>query len=142
MKKTVITLCFLLLASVSFGQNISEKRLKKEINKITVFKNSFVGVHLRSVEKKKVIASITSNNYMTPASNTKLLTFLGAIQTFNKLPALEYAIESDSVYHFRSTGYPLLFHPFYTLSHIHNLYNPSVKCVTAEVKELEDKRKI
>ena len=50
---------------------------------------------------------------MTPASNTKLLTFLGAIQTFNKLPALEYAIESDSVYHFRSTGYPLLFHPLY-----------------------------
>ena len=51
---------------------------------------------------------------MTPeTSNTKLLTFLGAIQTFNKLPALEYAIESDSIYHFRSTGYPLLFHPLY-----------------------------
>ena len=113
MEKIVITLYFLLLASVSFGQKISEKRLKKEINKITVFKNSFVGIHLISVEKKKVIASINSNNYMTPASNTKLLTFLGAIQIFNKLPALEYAIESDSIYHFRSTGYPLLFHPLY-----------------------------
>ena len=113
MEKIVITLYFLLLASVSFGQKISEKRLKKEINKITVFKNSFVGIHLISVEKKKVIASINSNNYMTPASNTKLLTFLGDIQIFNKLPALEYAIESDSIYHFRSTGYPLLFHQLY-----------------------------
>ena len=113
MKKIVITLCFLLLASVSFGQKISEKRLKKEIKKITVFKNSFVGIYLISLEKKKAIASLNSENYMTPASNTKLLTFLGAIQTFNKLPALEYAIESDSMYHFRSTGYPLLFHPLY-----------------------------
>ena len=113
MKKIIITLCFLILTSVSLGQKISEKRLKKGIDKITVFKNSFVGIHLISVEKKKVIASINSNNYMTPASNTKLLTFLAAIQTFNKIPALEYAIESDSIYHFRSTGYPLLFHPFY-----------------------------
>ena len=113
MKKIIITLCFLILTSVSLGQKISEKRLKKEINKITALKNSFIGIHMITLENKKVIASLNSDNNMTPASNTKLLTFLGAIQTFNKLPALEYAIESDSVYHFRSTGYPLLFHPFY-----------------------------
>ena len=113
MKQIVITLSFLIVTSVSSGQKVSKKRLKKEINKITVLKNSFVGIHLISLENKKVIASLNSNNYMTPASNTKLLTFLGAIQTFNKLPALEYAIESDSIYHFRSTGYPLLFHPLY-----------------------------
>ena len=113
MNKIVIIFCFLIVASVSLGQKISEKKLKKEINKITVLKNSFVGIHLISLEKKKAIASLNSDNYMTPASNTKLLTFLGAIQTFNKLPALEYAIENDSMYHFRSTGYPLLFHPLY-----------------------------
>ena len=113
MKKIIITLCFLILTSVSLGQKISEKRLKKEINKISALKNSFIGIHIITLENKKVIASLNSDNNMTPASNTKLLTFLGAIQTFNKLPALEYAIESDSVYHFRSTGYPLLFHPLY-----------------------------
>ena len=113
MKKIIITLCFLIVTSISLGQKISEKRLKKEINKITVLKNSFVGIHLISLENKKVITSLNSENYMTPASNTKLFTFLAAIQTFDKLPALEYAIESDSIYHFRSTGYPLLFHPFY-----------------------------
>ena len=113
MNKILITLCFLIVASVSLGQKISEKRLKKEIDKITVFKNSFVGIHLISLKNRKVIARLNSDNYMTPASNTKLLTFLGAIQTFNKFPSLEYAIESDSIFHFRSTGYPLLFHPFY-----------------------------
>ena len=113
MKKIIITLCFLILTSVSLGQKISEKRLKKEINKISALKNSFIGIHMITLQNKKVIASLNSDNNMTPASNTKLLTFLGAIQTFNKLPALEYAIESDSVYHFRSTGYPLLFHPLY-----------------------------
>ena len=50
---------------------------------------------------------------MTPASNTKLFTFLAAVQTFDSLPALEYKIENDSVVKFRSTGYPLLLHPFY-----------------------------
>ena len=113
MKKIIITLCFLIWTSVSLSQKISEKRLKKEINKITALKNSFIGIHMITLENKKVIASLNGDNNMTPASNTKLLTFLGAIQTFSKLPALEYAIESDSVYHFRSTGYPLLFHPLY-----------------------------
>ena len=49
---------------------------------------------------------------MTPASNTKLLTFLAAIQSFDSLPAL-YFKEKDSIMHFKATGYPLLFHPFY-----------------------------
>ena len=30
MKKIIITLCFLILTSISLGQKISEKRLKKE----------------------------------------------------------------------------------------------------------------
>ena len=113
MKKIIITLFFTVFTSVSLGQKISEKRLEKGINKISVFENSFVGIHLISQENKKVIASLNSDKYVTPASNTKLLTFLGAIQTFDKLPALEFTIESDSIFHFRSTGYPLLFHPFY-----------------------------
>jgi D-alanyl-D-alanine carboxypeptidase/D-alanyl-D-alanine-endopeptidase (penicillin-binding protein 4) len=49
---------------------------------------------------------------MTPASNVKLLTFLAAIQNFDSLPALYYK-KKDSIMHFKATGYPLLFHPFY-----------------------------
>ena len=45
MKKIIITLCFLILTSVSLGQKISEKRLKKEINKITA-KKSYPEMHL------------------------------------------------------------------------------------------------
>ena len=55
MKKIIITLCFLIVASVSLGQKISEKRLKKEINKITALKNSFIGIHMITLENKKVI---------------------------------------------------------------------------------------
>ena len=113
MKKMIITFCFITVTSLSLGQKISEKKLQKKIDRIAALKNSFVGIHFVSIENKKVIASLNSDNYMTPASNTKLLSFLGAVQTFDKLPALEYAVENDSIYHFRSTGYPLLFHPFY-----------------------------
>lgn len=113
MKKMIITFFILIMSSVLWGQKVSEKKLKKKINNISALKNTFVGFHMTSLKNKKVIASLNGDINMTPASNTKLFTFLGAIEIFDKLPALEYAIESDSIYHFRSTGYPLLFHPFY-----------------------------
>ena len=53
MKKIIITLCFLIVTSISLGQKISEKRLKKEINKITVLKNSFVGIHFDFFRKQE-----------------------------------------------------------------------------------------
>lgn len=49
---------------------------------------------------------------MTPASNTKLLTFLGAIQTFDSLPLINYSIINKEL-HIKAIGYPLLFHPLY-----------------------------
>ena len=100
------------------GQKISERKIKKWINQISVFDKSHVGIRVEGISK--IHADYNGSKYMTPASNTKLFTFLAAVQTFDSLPTLEYKIENDSVVSFRSTGYPLLLHPFYSDSTLLN----------------------
>jgi D-alanyl-D-alanine carboxypeptidase/D-alanyl-D-alanine-endopeptidase (penicillin-binding protein 4) len=106
---------FYLLLSFSFcnGQSLLEHRLKRQLRKIPAFKEAFVGVSVSELEISKPLVSINENKYMTPASNTKLLTYLGAIQNFDSLPSLYYSFKNDSVIKFKSSGYPLLLHPFY-----------------------------
>ncbi|MDB2328140.1 D-alanyl-D-alanine carboxypeptidase, partial [Flavobacteriaceae bacterium] len=112
------TFCFVLglvfLTGTLWGQQISDRRLLRQIKKIPSLSNAYIGVHVESLEKDIALAGIHEIQYFTPASNTKLLTFLGAIQTFPKLPVLEYAYDNDSIAHFKSTAYPLLLHPFYS----------------------------
>ena len=109
--------------SVLWGQNFSEKRILRQLQKIEAFENAHIGISISPLEVSKPIASYQASKYMTPASNTKLLTFLGAYEQFDKLPALTYALESDSIIHFRSTGYPLLFHPFYKDTILDSFFN-------------------
>ena len=106
---------FFLLLSFSFcnGQAFLELRLKRQLLKIPAFKEAFVGVSVSKLETYKPLVSINENKYMTPASNTKLLTYLAAIQNFDSLPSLYYSFKNDSVIKFKSSGYPLLLHPFY-----------------------------
>ena len=109
--------------SVLWGQNFSEKRILRQLQKIEAFENAHIGISISPLEVSKPIASYQASKYMTPASNTKLLTFLGTYEQFDKLPALTYALERDSIIHFRSTGYPLLFHPFYKDTILDSFFN-------------------
>ena len=107
---------FFLLLSFSFcnGQTLLERRLKRQLGKIPAFREAFVGVSVSELETSKPLISINEAKYMTPASNTKLLTYLGAIQNFDSLPSLFYSMKNDSVIQFKSSGYPLLLHPYYS----------------------------
>ena len=118
MAKTTIYILIFLLFSYASSQTINEKKLKKWIDQIAVFDKCHVAIRVEGINK--IYANYNGSKYMTPASNTKLFTFLGAIQTFDSLPALEFKIENDSVVSFRSTGYPLLLHPFYSDSTLLN----------------------
>ena len=118
MAKTTIYILILLLFSYASSQTINEKKLKKWIDQIAAFDKCHVAIRVEGINK--IYANYNGSKYMTPASNTKLFTFLGAIQTFDSLPALEFKIENDSVVSFRSTGYPLLLHPFYSDSTLLN----------------------
>ena len=95
------------------AQLIGERRLLRQLHKIPQLSNSFTGVFVQQLGETTPSAKHNAKRYMTPASNTKLLTFLGAVETFPKLPSLHYAYAVDRTAHFKSTAYPLLLHPFY-----------------------------
>ena len=104
-------LLIFLVTSNAQSQIIKEKKLKKWIEEIPAFDKAHVAIRVEG--DVNIYADYNGSKYMTPASNTKLLTFLAAIQTFDSLPALEYKTVNDSLIKFSSTGYPLLLHPFY-----------------------------
>ena len=104
---------FLFLISLSLsGQRFSQRKIVRMLKKIPAFEQTHIALSVEPLNSSKSVAFYQGRNYMTPASNTKLLTFLAAIQSFDSLPAL-YFKEKDSIMHFKATGYPLLFHPFY-----------------------------
>ena len=105
--------CFLFLLSLSLcGQQFSKRKVGRILKKIPVFEQAHIALSIEPLNSSKPKAFYQGGNYMTPASNTKLLTFLAAIQYFDSLPVL-YFQKQDSIMNFKATGYPLLFHPFY-----------------------------
>ena len=104
---------FLFCSSLVCGQQISSKRITRQIKKIPAFQKAHVAISISALGDQKEAASYQGSHYMTPASNVKLLSFLAAKQQFNKLPAVYYFKENDRLIHFKATGYPLLLHPFY-----------------------------
>ena len=82
------------------------------LSKMEALKKAHVAIIITPLKSSKAIVSYQADQYMTPASNTKLLTFLASVESFDSLPVLYYH-DKDSITHFKSTGYPLLLHPFY-----------------------------
>ena len=104
---------FLFLINISLtGQQFSKRKIERMLKKIPAFEKAHISLTIEPLNTSKPKAFYQGGSYMTPASNVKLLTFLAAIQSFDSIPAL-YFKEKDSIMHFKATGYPLLFHPFY-----------------------------
>ena len=111
MRHSITPLLFLFGFSL-FSQNFSERKISRMLNKIEAFNNAHVAINVAALKTSEPIAIYQADHYMTPASNIKLLTFLAAVESFDSLPAIYYQ-QNDSITHFKSTGYPLLLHPFY-----------------------------
>ena len=107
-----ITALFLLFSLPLSAQNFSERKISRMLDKIEAFNQAHIGISVASLKTSEPIAIYQADHYMTPASNIKLLTFLAAVESFDSLPAIYYQ-QNDSITHFKSTGYPLLLHPFY-----------------------------
>jgi D-alanyl-D-alanine carboxypeptidase/D-alanyl-D-alanine-endopeptidase (penicillin-binding protein 4) len=120
---------FLACSSLVWGQQISSKRIARELKKIPAFHKAHVAISVSELKNKKAIASYQGAHYMTPASNVKLLTFLAAKQQFNKLPTVYYYKENDSLIHFKATGYPLLLHPFYPETTLNAFFNQAARFI-------------
>ena len=120
---------FLVCSSLVWGQQISSKRIARQLNRIPAFQKAHVAISISALGDQREAASYQGSHYMTPASNVKLLTFLAAKQQFNKLPAVSYYKENDSLIHFKATGYPLLLHPFYPETTLASFFNQSASFI-------------
>jgi serine-type D-Ala-D-Ala carboxypeptidase/endopeptidase (penicillin-binding protein 4) len=70
-----------------------------------------VGFALYDPESHRTIIEFNSNQYFTPASNTKILTFYTALQILgDTVPALRYTVRNDSLI-FWGTGDPSFLYP-------------------------------
>tara|TARA_B100001250_G_scaffold314611_1_gene276821 strand:+ start:820 stop:2118 length:1299 start_codon:yes stop_codon:yes gene_type:complete len=108
---TVIILCFLNFF-FTFSQKFN-KRIERKIKKIEALDGAHISISLMDLNSGKKLAAMDENKYMNPASNTKLLTFLASINSFDRIPSIKYFIENDTILNFKSTGFPLLLHPIY-----------------------------
>ncbi len=107
-------LCFFSLL-VSFGFLNAQKKLNRKFNRSiameTAFKGAQVSISVFDLEEKKQVVSIQSDKNILPASTIKLVTFVGALQTFSfKIPLFHYK-KQGSRFYFWSSGYPLVAHP-------------------------------
>ncbi len=118
----------LFIATNLFGQRISSSKISRIINRNSIFSKAQVSIAIQPLGSNNKIKGIQSSKYMTPASNTKLLTFLGAIQTFDSIPVINYSIKNNEL-HVSSTGYPFLFHPIYPDQSFESFLNSYEKIV-------------
>ena len=125
--RSYLFLLFFIQGITLFGQRLSEKKIKKQLNTIAAFNQAHVALFVQQQDNTKKLIDYQGSNYMTPASNIKLLTFLAAQQQFDSLPALFYHAKGDSLIQFTSSGYPLLFHPLYPDSIMHAFFKKGVQ---------------
>jgi len=104
-------LILLLICTNSYSQ-ISSKKIDRWVSKNENLKNSVVSIAVKQLNKNKKISGINISTYMTPASNTKILTVLGSISSGDTIPSIKYKISNDTL-RISPTGYPFIAHPKY-----------------------------
>ena len=129
MKKQGLFLYFFCLSTTLLGQKTSERKIARQIDKIEAFQGAHIGIKIATLSASKAMAEFNAHHYFTPASNVKILTFLGALQTFDSLPALRYFKTPSGTLHFTATGYPLLLHPKYPDQELFSFLNQHEKLV-------------
>lgn len=112
MHKLLLVLVLLLSLQLN-AQKISSRKIERILNDQPALSQAHIAIAIQPIGEKKLIAQRYAKNYMTPASNVKLLTFLAAAEKFQRLPKGYYHRDSIGRTHFKSSGYPLLFHPKY-----------------------------
>ena len=109
----LLVLCLLSSRSAYLQKNTAGFRagLEEKINKSEVFDKGFTGFALFDPEERNYLYTYQADKYFTPASNTKILTFMAA-QTLLRAewPVVHYKAVGDTLLLW-GTGYPLLLHP-------------------------------
>jgi len=112
--------CLLFFLPIFFlscaGTQVLTKKEKKSLHELIsaspIFSKNYTGFALFDPVAKETLYEFDSDNYFTPASNTKLFTLYTALSVLgDTIPAFEYGIKGDSLIVY-GTGDPSLLHPY------------------------------
>ena len=124
-----LSLLLIILSLQLNAQKISSRKIERILDDHPALSQAHVAIAVQPIEDKKLIAQRNAAHYMTPASNVKLLTFLAAVEKFQRLPKGYYHRDSLGQTHFKSSGYPLLFHPKYPDAQLVDWFNKQKEIV-------------
>jgi serine-type D-Ala-D-Ala carboxypeptidase/endopeptidase (penicillin-binding protein 4) len=108
MKKILLYIPILVLATSVYSQKIPTRKIKKLIGKSELLNEHFTGFALFDQDKNQMIYEQNGTKNFVPASNTKMYTLYTALNMLgDSIPALKYVTKSDSLI-FWGTGDPTL----------------------------------
>ena len=136
----LLLIFFSLGIQLSLAQRYPKRKILKDLKELPGFQNAFIGFKLYDTGKNRLVAEQYADQYMTPASTTKLFTYQAGL---NYLPrtvsAMEYVIKGDSLI-FWSTGYPLTLHHDHRDSTVVKFLAASDKQLYYWSRPMEDER--
>lgn len=136
----LLLIFFSLGIQLSLAQRYPKRKILKDLKELPGFQNAFIGFKLYDTGKNRLVAEQYADQYMTPASTTKLFTYQAGL---NYLPrtvsAMEYVIKGDSLI-FWSTGYPLTLHPDHPDAIVIDFLSESDKELFYWSRPMEDER--
>lgn len=142
MKRGIVLLLifFSLGIQLSLAQRYPKRKILKDLKELPGFQNAFIGFKLYDTGKDRLVVEQYADQYMTPASTTKLFTYQAGLNYLpSTLPAMEYVIRGDSLI-FWSTGYPLTLHPDHPDAMVIDFLSESDKELFYWSRPMEDER--
>jgi D-alanyl-D-alanine carboxypeptidase/D-alanyl-D-alanine-endopeptidase (penicillin-binding protein 4) len=107
----LLLLCLPLFLPAQAVKTKALKGLEAQFEASELFDQIFTGFALYDPESKAFLFEKDAHQYYTPASNTKILTFLTSLKVLgDSITALRYIEKEDSIF-FWGTGNPLFLHP-------------------------------
>ena len=117
-----IVFCSLMLICCRISQpKVEHKRLDRYLKSSTVLSQSHSGLIVCDPKSERILIEHNGDNYFTPASNVKLLTYFAGVQILgDSIPGLAYCVSNDTLY-FSGTGDPSFLHPAFPAQKVYDV---------------------
>jgi serine-type D-Ala-D-Ala carboxypeptidase/endopeptidase (penicillin-binding protein 4) len=112
----------IVISSCSSNKTIPIEKSWTNIDTVSIFKQSFHGLHVVDAQSQKVIYSKNADKYFVPASNTKIFSLFSGLKAYkDSIPFIKY-LETDTTVIFEGMGDPTFLHPYFDQTKVTNFF--------------------